>query len=226
MEQFEPTPENKEAGEKQALWYKTMEQLDQVADRLGKRIDAGIKETVAAFAVNKFPTNGSCEGHVEERFGKKVKLRPYIDIGFREPKQRFVGESEIKERIAAEYGITAEEVEDNDAADKAYWEYTHKQDVPETPEFMEILAKNKELERSFQQALEAFYQNRQVGKDTKLIVKPIGPIRRLYITTAKENPKSVAESELEQYRQELSAEQEEVRALTQFLKERFFNQTS
>ena len=223
METFQPKPESNEAKEKQALWDKTMEQLDRVADRLGKPIDAGIKETVVAFIVSEFPTYGSCEGHVEERFDKSIKLRPYIEVGLDEPRQRFIGESEIKEHIAAEYGITAEELEDNDAAERAYWDYIHEQDVPETLEFLEIRAKNEELERLIQQILETFYQNRQVSEDIKLTIKRIGPAGHFRVTTAKENPKEVPESELENCQKQLLAEQEEVKAFTQFLKGRFLS---
>ena len=60
------------ADQKQSLWDKTIEQLDHIADRLGKPIDAGIKETEASFMVNKFPVYGACEGHVEKRFDKNI----------------------------------------------------------------------------------------------------------------------------------------------------------
>lgn len=222
MEKFESQPESNEAKEKQALWNRTIEELDRVADKLGKPIDAGIKETVAAFIVNEFPTYGSCEGHVEERFDKKIKLRPYIAVGLDEPRQRFVGESEIKERIAAEHGIPAEELDENDVAERAYWDYIHKQNVPETPEYLAIRSKNEELQKSVEQILEAFYQNRQTLKDTKLAIEQIGPAGHFKVTTAKENPKEVQDADIEKHQQQLLAEQEEVRAFTQFLKERFF----
>lgn len=222
MEKFESQSESSEVKEKQALWNRTIEELDRVVDKLGKPIDAGIKETVAAFIVNKFPINGSCEGHVEERFDKKIKLRPYIAVGMDEPRQRFVGESEIKERIAAEHGITSEDLEDSETAERAYWDYIHKQDVPETPEFLEIRAKNEELLQSIQQVLEVFYKNRQALEDTKLTIERIGPAGHFRVITAKENPKGVQDADIEKHQQQLLAEQEEVRALTQFLKEKFF----
>lgn len=222
MKKLESQPERNEVKEKQSLWDRIIEQLDHVADKLGKPIDAHIKETVAAFMANEFPTYGSCEGHVEECFDKKIKLRPYIAVGLDEPRQRFIGESEIKERIAAEYAISAEDLEENDAAERAYWDHIHEQDVPETPEYLAIRAKNEELQQSIQWILEAFYQNRQTNEDTKLTVERIGPAGHFRVTIAKENPKEVPDADIEKHKQQLLAEQEEVRALTQFLKERFF----
>mgnify|MGYP001591747600 CR=1 FL=1 len=224
MGQFESKPESNEAKDKQNLWNKTLDDLDRVADRLGMPIDAGIKETVAAFVVNEFPTYGSCEGHVEERFDKKIKLRPYIAVGLNEPRQRFIGESEIKERIAAGYGISAEKLEENDAAERAYWNYIQEQDVPETPEYLAVRIKNEELQKSLQQILEAFYQNRQANKDTSLTIERIGPAGHFRMTTAKENSKDVREFDMERSRRQLMVEQEEIKAFTHFLKARFFGQ--
>lgn len=222
MREFGSQPESSEVKEKQVLWNRTIEELDRVVDKLGEPIDAGIKETVAAFIVNKFATHGSCEGHVEERFGKKIKLRPYVAFGLDEPRQRFVGESEIKEHIAAEYGVTAKDLEDSETAERAYWDYIHEQNVPETAEFLEIRAKNEELHQSIQQVLEAFYKNRQTSEDTKLTIERIGPAGHFRVTTAKEDPEEVQDADMEKHQQQLLAEQEEVRAFTQFLKEKFF----
>jgi hypothetical protein len=223
MSESETNYRDSELQEKRAFWNTTMEQLDRVADGLGKPIDAGIKETVAAFIVNKFPTYGSCEGHVEERFDKQIKLRPYIAVGFDEPRQRYIGEPEIRDRIATEFGILAEDVEENDSAWRAFWNYIHEHNIPETPEFLEIRAKNEELQKSIQEILGTFYQNRQVVEDVRLVCEGIGPVGHFRVTTARENPKHVDSLELEQYQRQLLAEQEEVRAFTQFLKERFFD---
>jgi len=49
----------------QERWAKTREEVDHIGDRLGKRIDPGIKDTVAALRYFDFPTDASCEGHME-----------------------------------------------------------------------------------------------------------------------------------------------------------------
>jgi hypothetical protein len=59
MEQF---PNNIE---KQAKWNEAISRVEKIADKTGRPVDAGIKETVAAFSVNGFETSGSCEGHLD-----------------------------------------------------------------------------------------------------------------------------------------------------------------
>lgn len=218
----ESQPDQNELLEKQTLWDKTLEQLECVSDRLGKPIDAGIKETIVAFMVNKFPTYGSCEGHVEERFGKMRKLRPYIAIGIQEPKERFVGEQEIKNKIATEHGIAVEKLDENDPVAKPYWIYIAKHDVPETPEYLAVRAKNEALQKSILDILESFYQNHRVSGELKFKIQRIGPAGHFHLTVGKENPKEVAVADVEKLRQELLAEQERVREFTQFLKDTFF----
>jgi len=69
--------------EKKSRWSEALARIERVKDRLGKGIDENAKETVVAFLVNEFPTQQSCEGHLEERFGKMERIDPYITIGSR-----------------------------------------------------------------------------------------------------------------------------------------------
>ncbi|MFY9561283.1 MAG: hypothetical protein WAQ52_13705 [Terriglobales bacterium] len=46
-------------------WAKIREAVDRIVDRLGRHIDPGIKDTVAALRYFEFPTDASCEGHME-----------------------------------------------------------------------------------------------------------------------------------------------------------------
>ncbi len=51
--------------EKQQRWNSILSKVEQITDKLGKPVDEGIKETVAAFIASGFATDGSCEGHLD-----------------------------------------------------------------------------------------------------------------------------------------------------------------
>jgi len=224
MEKSKPEiPLSPELTAKQILWDKTLRELDHIGDALGYRIDPGIKETVTAFIVNKFPTYSSCEGHVEERFDEPVKLRPYIAVGLDEPKQRYVGEQELRSSIAKQFDIPVDKLEDNVPADTEYWQYIYRHDVQETPEFLAIRAKNEELQRLISVILASFYKSRVTSSDSKLVIERIGPAGHFRVTTAKEAPDKIEKTDIDKYQKELLIEQSEMKAFTQFLKDRFFN---
>lgn len=61
--------------EKQTKWNEALSSVEKITDKLGKKIDSGIKETVTAFLINGFNTDGSCEGHLDH--GRPY---PWIDI--------------------------------------------------------------------------------------------------------------------------------------------------
>lgn len=56
-------------------WQDMAKQFSRVTDRLGKRIDKGIFETVVALNVLGIQTVGSCEGHID--WGMP---HPWVDI--------------------------------------------------------------------------------------------------------------------------------------------------
>jgi len=75
MEKF-PTKKNQfEKSDKQEKWNETLASVESIADRKGKPVDEGIKETVVAFLVNNIQTNNSCEGHLD--WGRPY---PFVDI--------------------------------------------------------------------------------------------------------------------------------------------------
>lgn len=226
LENIESQPEIiKDSQKKQIFWDETLKGLNRVSDRLGKPIDPGIKETVTAFMVNEFPTCGSCEGHVEERFGKTVKLSPYIEIEIEMPSQRFVGEMEIKSKIASKYGIKPEEIDENDAADKEFWDYIHQYDVPETPEFVTARQSNGKFEKLVAQLLEEFYLGRQTNQ-RKLNIYKIGPTGQFRVTSSTKSYEEINKENIEMCQKELSEEQLEITDFGRFLKERYFAQKS
>lgn len=62
--------------EREFQWKKMLEEVEVISDRIGKKIDEGIKETVAAFLAHGFPTSQSCEGHI----GEEGTCYPWIEI--------------------------------------------------------------------------------------------------------------------------------------------------
>jgi hypothetical protein len=220
-----PTPEHQPDPEKVARWERVIGRVEGVKDRLGKGIDENAKETVVAFLVNEFPTRQSCEGHIEERFGKMVRIDPYINLGVEDVAERFVGEAEIKKNIADQFNIASESIDraENDAADNAYWDYIAAHDVQETPEFQEMRAKNEELEKRAAALLDEFYKDRDASKQPRLLrIKTIGPEAYPSINADREKEEEITEDNIEKQRTELREEQSEMAALTQFLKEKFF----
>lgn len=51
--------------EKEEYWKRVEQGLDDVGDKLGYRIDEGIRETVTALSVMGLPPSASCEGHLD-----------------------------------------------------------------------------------------------------------------------------------------------------------------
>jgi len=61
--------------------WQTMErEVNQITDRLGKRVDTGIKHTVTLLRLFQLPTSGSCQGHL--KWGLPY---PWVDINEPEP---------------------------------------------------------------------------------------------------------------------------------------------
>lgn len=61
--------------EKQKGWDEIASRVENIRDTIGEPVDAGIKDTVIAFIALGFPTDGSCEGHLE-----KGDFAPWVDI--------------------------------------------------------------------------------------------------------------------------------------------------
>ncbi len=84
--------------EKQTKWNEAVSIAEKITDKLGKKIDSGIKETVVAFLVNGFDTIGSCEGHVDHGYPYAwidVSRNPQLN-GFKEEESALLGEIKNK----------------------------------------------------------------------------------------------------------------------------------
>lgn len=220
MEQFK---EGHELSERQGIWEETLKDLETITDKLGMPIDAGIRETVASFVVNKFPTTGSCEGHIDkEEDGTFTKRSPYVAISVDVPKERFVGEKDIKRLIANKFGVKVGEIlQDNgNDAEMAYWEYIQANQIAETVDYVAVRSSNDQLLEDLRALLEEFYKEREVSR---FILKKVGPSGYFHLATKKENIKNINDKSLSGFERELAMDQEEINAFGNFLKRKFFN---
>jgi len=89
--------------------------LSHTVDKLGMPIDENVKEAVAALNLLGIPTYGSCGGHISE---DNLSF-PYIGgEAPDEPEFRFLGEQELKMKIADKYSIKQEEIFDDGEIDR------------------------------------------------------------------------------------------------------------
>jgi hypothetical protein len=82
----------RELANRDRVWREERERVNQLADRLGKRIDPGIAEAVAALRVHRFSTQASCEGHA-----RRGEPHPWVDISVPAPKGWNQAERTFKE---------------------------------------------------------------------------------------------------------------------------------
>lgn len=74
MENFENSEKSNDA-EKIKRWEEEEKRVENITDKLGKKIDDEIKDAVIAFHVLGINTHGSCGGHADHR-----SIAPYIDV--------------------------------------------------------------------------------------------------------------------------------------------------
>jgi len=92
--------------EKEIEWEKKMEEVNEIADSLGKGVDEKIKESVCAFLVHEFTNRGSCEGHMDEEGEEQHGLPyPWVEVYAPEPEGLGDVEGEEKERLEQEWRI-------------------------------------------------------------------------------------------------------------------------
>jgi hypothetical protein len=57
-------------------FQEALSKVDSITDALGKPVDTNIKKLVAALILHGFPTNGSCEGHIDSG-----EAYPWVTVG-------------------------------------------------------------------------------------------------------------------------------------------------
>lgn len=207
---------------RQERWNKTLEDLDNITDGLGKPIDAGIKESVASFMVNGYPAQGSCEGHVEKRYGKRIKISPYIDVGVQEPKTRFIGEKQFREEIAGKHGVDVEGLERNKDAWVDLEEYISQNKPQETAEYIATRKANQKMESGVRSLLDEFYGETPVeNRKVRIPKASTGDGNFRVTTTPKKAAGEIGFFQSFGAKKELHQEQEEFSGFAKFMKERY-----
>lgn len=83
MEFFKPSSPKKSQLEK---IEKASKEIEKITDKLGRRIDEGITETIALLHALHIQTSGSCAGHIGEEGEEGRFVPPYIQIYTASPK--------------------------------------------------------------------------------------------------------------------------------------------
>ena len=222
--EIEGLPSESEHQRKQEKWDETLKSLENTTDRMGKPIDNGIKETVIAFMANDFPTQSSCEGHVEKRSGKRIKISPYIDVGVEEPKSRFIGEGQIREEIASKHGVDAQDLERNEGARNDFWEYISANNPQETSEYIAAREANQKMEQEVRSLLDDFYGETPSENRKVRIPKTLTDDGSFRVTTTPENGRKdeIGLFQIRGAKKELRQEQSDFSDCAKFMKDRYF----
>lgn len=104
------TPSQEQDGliksEKEIAWEQKLMEVNEIADRLGKRVDEKIKKPIAAFLIHEFTTSGSCEGHIAKEGQKQHGLPyPWIEVRAPEPEGWKNVKDDKKEQLDQEWRI-------------------------------------------------------------------------------------------------------------------------
>lgn len=216
--------------EKEAKLQAMRQEVNDWADRLGERVDAGIKEIVAVFNVIGIPTSASCEGHSGSDHGYPA---PWVEVEAPdEPDWRFEHQKEIYEQVAKKHGITVDEVlhADNDEAWVEAMRLSAEQE--ETAEYRLWQEKNQELFEKAEALLREFYKERDASDE--IHIKAYRSVDGFRIHNG--GKFSIPNNEKERLQNELTEEdrgripevlkasQQEMNAFTEFLKEKYFGE--
>ncbi|MBX5449675.1 hypothetical protein [Thermogemmatispora sp.] len=202
-------------------WEALVAYFSEVTDRLGKRIDEEIFETVVTLNAAGFPTVMSCGGHLDERRGL---LLPWVDIGPRDSAfQALVQEEEdlVLEVRLAHQRLTAlreqqrcEETLLTEAENQVYELARRLREAQR-----QLRLKQVRLRTRLVHYLSQFYDGRVVPFDRRLILTT-GLYTRLQnqgaIDLYLDAPQELQRQKLEEYRQEM-------RDFTAFLKKLYFS---
>lgn len=205
---------------KQQQWDKLAEEVDSWGDGLGYSIDQGIKDTVIVLNVLGFTTRQSCEGHLDHG-----DVSPWIDFTLNQPEvlalQNQVSEFarvELKEQFQA-LKIKHPHLSIDERLQTQEGEYLKikYEKFSCLLSFYQQEAK-KEL-APLLELLDEFYQIHDSSEDEKLSLLIEGVIRLRSNGWKLQADRSENEREAK-----LKLYLEEMKAFTNFLKERFFHQ--
>ena len=185
------------SADKHTVWEHKLNEMEQLRDGMGKGLDQHIKETVAVLQLFGVHTQHSCEGHLDHGVAA-----PWIDI--QSPDLRL-------EEFFRHYGALCEKADVLEAvgevADAVYDEiYAIRKEIDriEAREYRKLIP-----------YLEEFYRGRNVSYERRLIIDPRGRLTCQGGILQPAEEKETQALRLKKY-------QDEMRAFTEFLKNKFF----
>jgi len=208
--------------EKTKAWLDRLEEIEHIRDALGFPIDLTIREAIVGLNISGIPTSASCEGHSDRGRGA-----PWIKVEApNRPEERFVGESNIVEMIAAKYHTSVENV--RTGRDHEAWkEATHlAADNGETDEYRTWRKENDVLQEKLSTFLEEFYQGRTAVPATHLeLTHDAEGTWRVHNggDDYKRNSRTLDDNERHLLAERLKRYQMEMMAFTEFLKDKYYS---
>jgi hypothetical protein len=208
--------------EKTTTWLEMLDKIERVCDMRGFPIDANIRETVVALNLSGITTSASCEGHSDRGRGA-----PWITVEAQgRPRERFVGEDEIFQRTAQKYRASEQEV--RKGQNHEAWKEATNLAVAngETQEYQAWRKQGQLLLDKVRTTLEEFYQGRFVESGALLEVASNAEgsfnIHNGRDDYERKSP-TLTEDERRALTGRLAGYQREMKAFTDFLKEKYYS---
>lgn len=210
---------------KQETWTEMRGKVEDYADATGLGIDEGIKESVTAFNVNGLPTSQSCEGH-DFSYGSGFHMPwPWVRVEVpNEPTERFVGENALYEEVAKRENVSLDELKKG-RPENLYVEVQKKIfENEETDEYKKWDEQNTVLLQKVKSLLVEFYKNRKVEPNVEIITDAGAghfEVRSRDDRELKHISGELTDEEKADLMSLFPARQEEMKAFTEFLKQKF-----
>ena len=228
---MEKPPQKIESQDKRVVWDSKLKELEKVTDRLGMPIDGNILETIAGLNLLEIPTTSSCGGHLRSEEDHKIGFPYFGGHATNEPKTRFVGEQELRDKVAVKYGIDPKNVDRDKKSLHEYWDILADDDYQETEEYQAWMSQNEDIKNRIARLLEEFYQGAEVLPQVKLHIGRIYPgyrIETVYDSVIEALEKSgLSEEEMATKAEDyVRTAQEEMIRFTEFLKRKYLSDNS
>lgn len=203
---------------KQQMWDKMAAEVDLWVDGIGYPIDKEIKETVIALNLLGIETRQSCEGHLDHG-----SLYPWVDIQIKSPQVK---------KMMEEFSIILEQEDKEEKLLQTKFpnlSYNNLLHIPEGKKLKKLNKKRLSIWESLNEArvkcveplnklLIEFYQNRKTSYDNTLFVTADGLYRLHSIGGNSQQIRSQKDRSVY-----LKEYQEEMKAFTVFLKQKFMS---
>ena len=192
-------PFEKVGNKKELLRKKEENEVENIADKLGKKIDGGIKEAVIAFRLNGFRTDGSCEGHLDWGY-------PYPWVDIVAPTRDDARCKELQKKYQEKRSLAPAETKEGLSFDA------------------KIAEEEKEIENKLERLLDEFYKNR--GGERLIGIKRYASWHRIQPVGVEEfkvvkSDKKLTDKEKQKRKEFLDKSQKEMESFVAFLDKKF-----